>query len=208
MQHHVALLAGGLQVRQALPVHQVPGAGDAGGGRRGGEVSLGRMVLAFYAENAVDPAVLVGGKAHVIDIGGGFSPLGHGDGTGPEAEVVHAVRALGHGKEGFSVIALHADHHHVLALPLDGAAVERGMHAQALHQVGIRRLVQVVTPFQGSMLRREDGILVTLVYAVSFNREVLLLYQLAVAVSEPLQTFFKSHKSSLTKVFYPEPRML
>ena len=39
VQHHVALLAAAFQVRQALPVDQILGAGDSSRGGSGGEVA-------------------------------------------------------------------------------------------------------------------------------------------------------------------------
>ena len=193
MQHHVALLAGALDVRQALPVHQILGAGHAGGRRGGRQVSLRVMVFALYAEDAVNPAVLMGGEAHVVHVGGGFSPLRHGDGTGPEAEVVHTVRAFGHGKEGLAVVSFHTHHQHVFVTPLDGAGIEGGMDADPFHQIRISLLVQVIAPLQRSMLGREDGILVALVNAVSLNGGISSFNQLLMTHPQPGQTFFVSH---------------
>ena len=158
MQHDVTLLGGGLQVGQPLPLHQIAGAGDAAGGHGRRQVAgRGGRVFPLHAEQAVDPAVLVAGQAHVIDIGGGFAPFGHRNRARPELEVVHAVGTFRHGEEGFPVGRFHAGHQDVSILPLDGAAVEDGMDAEAFHQVGIGLRVEVVTPLQGRVRRRQDG---------------------------------------------------
>ena len=110
--------------------------------------------MTLGTEDAIHPAVLVCRQAHVVDVCCRDGILGHGDGIVPEAEVIDSVRALGHSEERFSVGALHTDDKQVLAVPLDGAAVERGIHADALKQQGIRALVQVVAPEDGRMLSR------------------------------------------------------
>ena len=193
VQHHVALLAGTLDIRQALPVHQILGAGHAGGSRSGREVSFCVVVLALHAENAVNPAVLVGGKAHIIHIGSGLSPLGHRDGTRPEGEIVHAVGTFGHGKERLAVGSFYTHHQHILVFPLDGAGIKGGVNAETLHQVRVAVRIEVVAPLQRSMVGRQDGILVTLVHTVPLHGEVLSFNQLLVAHLEPLQTLFVSH---------------
>ena len=194
----VSLLAAGLQVRKALPVHQILGAGYTGGRRGGGEVSLGRMILALHAENAVDPAVLMGGQAHVINVGGRLPPFRHGDGAGPESEMVHAVGAFRHRKEGFAVGALHTGHQHIFALPFDGARIERGMDAEAFHQVGIRLFVKVVTPFQRSVLRREDRILVALINAVALDGGIRPFNEPLVSGLEPGESFLVGHSNTIS----------
>ena len=99
MQHHVALLALGLEVGQTLPVDKVLGAGDATGGCGSREVARLVVVMTLHAEEAVDPAILVAGEAHVVDVHAGDVILGHGDGMVPEAEAVNPVGAFGHGEE-------------------------------------------------------------------------------------------------------------
>ena len=139
MQDDVALLGDfDLQVGQALPGFQVPGAGDAAlrHGRRC--IPRGRFgVFALGAEEAVDPAVLVLDQAHVVDVGVGIGGLGHQDRIIPEAKVVDAVRALGDGEEGFAVGAFDARDDKEFSFVQDGAGVEGGVDADALHQKGI-----------------------------------------------------------------------
>ena len=97
VEHHVALLALRFQVGQAFPRLQfqvgqafprlqVLGAGDAGGGCSRREVACRSVVVvAFGAEDAIYPAVFVGGEAHVVDVGGGDDVIGHCHGVVPEA---------------------------------------------------------------------------------------------------------------------------
>ena len=188
MKHHVPLLALGLQVREALPVHQVLRPGDAGG-RDGRRQVAGRRrrILPLHAEDAVDPAVLVRGQAHVIHVGRGLPPLRHRDGTVPEAEVVHPVRALRHGEVALPVGAFHAAHQDILPVPLDGAAVEHRMDAEAFHQVRICLLIQVIPPEQRGVLRRQNGILISFVNPVSEDGLILPGKKGGVAFLEPRQ---------------------
>ena len=117
--------------------------------------------MPLSTKDAIDPAVLVSCQAHVVDVGGRDDVLGHGDGIVPEAEVVDAVRALSHSKERLAVGSLHTDNKQVLAAPLDGAAVERRIHADALQQQGIGALIQVVAPKDGRVRSRQDGMFVS-----------------------------------------------
>ena len=106
-------------------------------------------------------------ETHVIDIGGGDGVLRHGDGLRPEAEVVDAVRTFSHGEETLAVGTLDTYNEQVLAVKLYGSAVERGVHHDALLQVGVVLLVEVIAPFQRSVLGCEDWILIACVDAVS-----------------------------------------
>ena len=197
MKHYIALLGRRTDVRQALPVHQVPGTGHTGCRRSGRKVSLGAVILAFHAENAVNPAVLMGSQAHIVHIGGGFSPFREGDGTGPEAEVVHTVRAFGHGKERLAVGSFHTHHQDVFPVPFDGARIQGGMYADTLHQVGIALPVKIVPPLERSMLRRQDGVFITLVNAVSFDGRIGPFNQFRMVFLEPCQSFVKVHQSEI-----------
>ena len=166
VEHHVALLRARAEVGQALPRDEILRAGDAGCGRRGREVAGLRVVMALGTEDAVDPSVLMGSDAHIIDIRCRNDVLGHRDGLRPEAEVVDAVGTLGRGEERLAVGTLHTDNEHILVMPLDGAAVERGVHHDALHQVGVVLLTEVIAPFQGRMVGRQDGVLILLINTV------------------------------------------
>ena len=167
MQDHVALLgrAQGLEVGQALPVLEVLGAHDARRRDRGREIRIAR-ILALGAEHAVDPAVLVLGQAHVVDVGLLRAGVGQRNGIVPEVEAVDAGVGLGHREEGLAVRALHAHDEVELAVEVDRAAVEHGVDAQALHEVGIRLGVEVVSPVHGREFAREHGILVAVIDTV------------------------------------------
>ena len=108
--------------------------------------------------------------------------------------MVHAIGAFGHGKEGLAVISFHPHHQHIHVPPLDGAAVQRGMHADALHQIGIALPVKIIAPRQRGMVGREDGMLPTLVNAVALDRDILFLNEPAMVLPEPGQAFFIVHK--------------
>ena len=126
VQHHVALLRRfALEVGEPLP-------------RCG--------ILALGAEEAVDPAVFVLHKPHVIDINVRVGGLRHKYRKIPEAEVIRAIKTFSDGEEGFAVRAFHPRHHQELALVQDRAGVEGRIDSHALHQEGIRLLVEVVAP--------------------------------------------------------------
>ena len=194
MEDYVALLALRLEVGQAFPGLEVFGAGDGCGGRGGREVAGGcRVIVAFGTEYSVNPAVLVPGEAHVVDVGGRDYVVRHGHGIVPKAEVVNPVGALGHCEERLAVGTLHADHQQVLAVHLYRAGVEGGVHADALHQVGVGLLVEVVAPEQGRVGRCDNRVLVACEYAVAFVcRFVLAGEQRLVACRDFFQFFFKA----------------
>ncbi len=200
MQHHVALLALRFDVREALPVDEVARAGHAGSGHGGRQVAGLRRVLALHAEDAVNPAVLVRGQAHVINIGGGLSVFGHRDGTRPEAEVVHAVRALGHGKERLAVRSFDAGDQHIFSFPFDGARIHDGMNAEAFHQPGIRVRMQVIAPFQRCVRRRQHRIRIAAVNPVSLQGNILSFKQLLVRATQPEKSFVVGHSSIISSL--------
>ena len=132
------------------------------------------------------------GEAHVVDIGGRYDIIGHGDGLGPEAEVVDTVGTLCHGEERLAVGTLHTDNNDVFPVPLDGTAVERGVHHDALHEIGVVFLAEVVAPRERGMLGSDDRILILGIDAVSpFTRDIGASKQLLVAVSQRLETGFE-----------------
>ena len=133
VQDNVPLLAAGLDIRKPLPVHKVLGTGNSGRCSCGGKVSFQGVVLALHAEDAINPAVLMGREAHVVDVGCGLSPFRHSDGTGPELEIVNSIGAFGNRKEGFTVIPFHAHYKHVFAVPLDGAGIKGCIHPNPFH---------------------------------------------------------------------------
>ena len=166
-QIDVALLGavGGDQVGQALPGFQVVGAHDARRRHRGGEVGVGR-VLALGAEHAVDPAVLVPGQPHVVDVGLFGAGVGQLHRLVPEAEAVHGGIALGHRKKALAVAALHAGDKIELAVQLDGAGVEHRVDAQPLHKMGVGFGVQVVPPDQRGVVAGQHRVFPAVIDAV------------------------------------------
>ena len=137
----------------------------------------------------------MGGKAHVIHVGGGFSPFRHGDGTRPEPEVVHSVGAFSNSKEGLAVCSLNTGDNNIFSLPLDSAGVKHGVHAYAFHQERIGFTVKVITPFQRGVRGRQDGVLIAFKYAISLHGDILLFKQLLLILSQPLQPLVKVHST-------------
>ena len=197
VQDNVPLLAAGLDIRKPFPVHKVLGTGNACRCCCGGKVSFKGVVLALHAEYAVDPAVLMSRKAHVIDVGCGLSPFRHGDGTGPELEIVHSVGAFGYGEETLTVIAFHAHYKHVFAVPLDGAGIKGCIHPNPFHQEGVALTVKVIAPLKRGMSRSEDGVFPALIDTVALDGAVLLFNQCAMVVLKPRKSLVKGHSSTI-----------
>ena len=168
MQHHVTLLTEGTQVLQTLPVNEVLGAcNTCGSGSCRGVEGL-CLIVALYAEHTIDVAVFVLGDTHVIDIGGrGIFSVGHRNRLVPEAPLVNAVETLSHSEERLAVGALHAAYQQVATVQFDGTGIEHGIHHDALHQIGVVLLVEVIAPLQGSMLGSQDGIHIFLIDTIA-----------------------------------------
>ena len=99
-------------------------------------------------------------EAHVVDVGCRNDVFGHGDRLIPEAEVVDAVRTFGHGKEALAVGSLYSHHEEILAVHLDGARVECGIHHDALHEIRVILFREIVAPLQRCVLSCENGIFI------------------------------------------------
>ena len=99
MEHHIALLRTGLEIWQAIPCLEVLCACYACCGSGCREVSGLRVVMTLCTKHTIYPSVLVLGEAHVIDIGGWYHILGHGDGLIPEAEIVDTIGRLSYCKK-------------------------------------------------------------------------------------------------------------
>ena len=84
--------------------------------------------------------------AHVVDIGGRDDVFRHRDGFVPEAEAVDAVGTLCYGEERLAVGTFHTTHQQVSSVEFDGAGIQHGIHHDALHQVGIVLLAEVIAP--------------------------------------------------------------
>ena len=70
MQHDVALLGLGAEIGQTLPIDEVFCAGDTTGSGSCAEVAWLTVVMTFYAEEPIDPTILMSGETHIIDVGG------------------------------------------------------------------------------------------------------------------------------------------
>ena len=192
VEHHIALLTARLEVGQPLPVDKVLGPGDGRRGRSRRKVGWLTVVVPLGAEHAIDPPILMLRDAHIVDVGGRHLIVGHGDGLVPEAEIVDAVGTLCHGKERLAVGTLHPHDNHIFALPLDGATVERGIHHDALHEIGVVALAQIVSPGERCVLGSDDRVLILGIDAVSpFTRDIWAGEQLLVAVDQRLETGFE-----------------
>ena len=167
VKQHVPLLrrAQGLEVGQALPVHEVVGAHDARRRDRRGEVG-GGFVLAFGAEHAVDPAVLVLRQAHVVHVGLVGAGVGQKNGPVPKAEALHAAVRLGDREKALPVPALHAGNQRELAVQQDRAAVEGRVDAEALHHVRVGFGIRVIHPEGRHVIAGQNGVLPAVVDAV------------------------------------------
>ena len=177
------------QVGQALPLDEILRARDAGlGHRRGGVARGGLRVLALGAEEPVDPAVLVRGEPHVVDVGVGVVGLRHDHRVVPEAEAVDAVLALGDGEEALAVVAFDAGHQVHLAVPLDGAGVEDAVDPQPLQQERVASRVEVVAPEERACGRGQHRVLPAVEDAVAvLDLVVLPLDERRVLVDLPAQ---------------------
>ncbi len=159
MQHYVTLLRLRLQVGQALPCLQVFGAGDTSCCSGCTQVAGLAVVVTLSAEDTINPAILMLCDAHIINIGSRDDVVRHGDRLLPEAEVIHAVRRLGHGKERLAVSTLDTNYQTILALPFDGSRIQRGIHHDTLHQVRVVLFAEIIAPFQRRMFSSKYRIL-------------------------------------------------
>lgn len=74
----------------------------------------------------------------------------------------------GNGEERLAMNSLYANHKEDLAIELDGTRVERGIHADAFHEIRIRVVVQVISPEDLGVPGRHNRICISLVDAISF----------------------------------------
>ena len=167
MENHIALLALGLQVRKALPVYQVLGTGNGCSSSSSTEVARLCIIMTLCTEHAIDVAILMSCESHIIDVGSRNNILRHGDRLIPETEVVNTIRTLCHGKETLAVSTLYTNNEEILTIPLDGTRIERSIHHDALHEIRIALLIEVVTPLQWCMFCGEDWVLILFVDTIS-----------------------------------------
>ena len=173
----------------------MPDPGD--GPRRVAERRL--RVLALGAEDAVEPAVLVGGQAHVGDVGVGLAGLGQRQRVVPEPEVVDPVVALGHGEEALVVAALDARHQADLAVPQNRPGARDGVHAEALDEPRVAAAVEVVAPEERRVGRRQHRVLPALEDAALVPElAVLLLDEIRVLLDPAAQRLLEVERHRLT----------
>ena len=144
------------------------------------------LVLPLNTEDPVDPSVLMGSETHVVDVGGRVAIFRHRYRTGPETEVVHSVRALGHSEERFPVGALNPDEQDVFISKLDGSGIEGRMDAEPLHQVRISLLMEIISPLQRSVVSCQDRVLITFIDTIPLNRDILFAEKLRMCLLQPL----------------------
>ena len=146
MENHIALLALGLQVRKTLPVYQVLGTGDGCCSCSSTEVARLIIIMTLCTEHTIDVTILMSCESHIIDVGSRNNILRHGNRLIPETEVVNTIRTLCYGKEALAVSTLYTNNEEILTIPLDGTRIEGSIHHDALHEIRITLLIEVVTP--------------------------------------------------------------
>ncbi len=147
MQHNITLLALCFQIRKAFPVLQVLGTGDTGCSRCRRQISCRSIIVrSFGTEYTIYPTVLMSGKAHIINVRCRNNIFRHRHRIIPKTEIIYSVRTLCNGKERFTVSTFHAYHQQILSVPFDGTGIHGCIHADTLHQIRIRLLIQIITP--------------------------------------------------------------
>ena len=179
MEDDVALLGAALDIRKPFPGTDVLRPDDAGAGDSRGEVSLRCVrVLPLDAEDAVDISVLMGRQAHVVDVRRGLPVLGKGQRALLEPEPVHPGRAVREGEERLAVGSFDPGDEPVETVPFDGAGIEDGMDPEPFHQEGIVRGAEIVPPFKGGMVGRQDRERIPFKDSVPFDGSVFPFNQL------------------------------
>ena len=201
MKNYVALLGRArLEIRKSFPCNKVLCANDSRLRNRCGKVAA-FGILAFGAEHAVDPAVLMLSNAHIVNVGffgAGVRKLYR---IITETEAVYTVVTLGNGEKRFAVVALNANDKAVLPVQLYSSRVERGVYAEALHKIRIRFIVEVVFPDKRRMSSRKNGVFIAFVNAVVKIRFFIFsVYQrlifFGLFLNAALKFFFSGHKKS------------
>ena len=131
----------------------------------GGKIRIGG-ILALRAEHAVDPAVLMLGQTHIVDIGLLRAGVRQNHRIIPEMETVDTVVALCHSKERFPVISFHTDHQIIFSVKFNGSGVHHGVDAQTLLKIRIGLLVEVISPVYRCKLPGQDRILIPVINSV------------------------------------------
>ena len=198
MKHYVTLLVGRDDIRKPLPIDKVLRSGDSGAGNSGGEVIRTALVLSLHAEDPVDPAILMGGQPHVIDIRRGLSKLRHSDRTGPETEIIDSIGAFSHGEERLAIGALNSGHKNVFSIVFNCPRVHYRMDPKPFHKVGIGLLVEIVPPLNGSVSGGQNRVLISDEYTIPLNRDIFLAEKLLMRLLQPLQSLFVCHINTIS----------
>ncbi len=169
VKHHVALLALADKVRQALPVHQVFSARNAACGSCRRKVAGAGIVVALHTEQPVNPAVLVHGQTHVIDICAGVVGVRHCNGTPNETEMVYAVLAFGKREVRLAVHTLHAHHQIILAVEFYSSGVKGSVHPDTFHEEGVCGWIEIIFPDWRHCVGCYNGVFVTGVHTIALR---------------------------------------
>ena len=81
-------------------------------------------------------------------------------------EIARLCVVVTHGEERFAVGTFDTHYEAIFALPLDGSAVERSIHHDALHEVGVVFFAEIILPLQRRMLCGQNGELPLFVDAI------------------------------------------
>ena len=122
--------------------------------------------LALGTEKTVNPAVFVSGQAHVVNVRVALGSLGQENRLFTETEAVHAGNGVGNGEERLAVVAFNAADKRDFSVHLNRAGIEDGVDAETLHEVRIRRRIEVEFPLRRNHLIGQYGIDVTVETAV------------------------------------------
>ena len=192
MQNNVTLLTLGFQVGQTIPCLKVLCAGDTGSCGCRTQVTGLRVVMTLGTEHSVNPTIFVLGYTHIVNVCCRHNIIGHGYWFIPETEVIYAVRTLGHSEIALTVGSFHTHNQQIFALPFQGAGIQCGITHNALHQIGVIFLAEIVLPLQGHVFCCNYGILVLVVDSISpLQFLVFLSKQLLVVFSESCHSLFK-----------------
>ena len=72
--------------------------------------------MTLCTEHTIDPAVLMLGDTHIVDVSSRILGVGHRDRLFPEAPLVDTVGRLCHSEERLAVGALHTTHQQVASV--------------------------------------------------------------------------------------------
>ena len=167
VQHHIPLLTIGFEVWQTFPCFQVFGPCYCSSCCCCAKIVRLCGVVPFSTEHTINPAVFMLGDAHIIDVYGRVVGIRHSDGFFPKSPFINTIGRLGHSEERFPVGTFNSTNKQIAAVELDGAGIEHCVHHDALHQVRIVLLREIVAPLKWSVFGCEYGILIFLVNTIT-----------------------------------------